>query len=143
MDNTIALYDGESVVNFTISRFTPAVLDKILPLFNEIIEKSTPDLINELEGVTQDGMSQNTDLKKLATLAREQQKTITKEKMNEIYECRVKILQAVIDRRKSKVFDFAKLDEPATGEFWQNQDYNEVGKIVDNFRQNYKINLYG
>lgn len=140
---TIQLYDGNNLVNFTIGRFTPAKLDIILPLFNEIIDKSTPDVINELEGITQDGMSSNTDLKKLATLAREQQKTISKEKANEIFDCRVKIIQAVIDRAKTKNFDFTKLDEASTGEFWQNQDYNEIGKIVDNFRQNFKINIYG
>jgi hypothetical protein len=142
-DNIFSLYDGDKKINFQTARFTPAVLDKILPLFNVIIDLSTPtDIVNQLEGMTAESSSQTTDLKKLATLAREQQKTIQPEQMNKINICRVKILQAVVNRTKS-AFDYTLFDGDYSNEFWQNQDFNEVGEIVDSFRVRYKINIYG
>jgi hypothetical protein len=142
-DNIFSLYDGDKKINFQTARFTPAVLDKILPLFNVIIDLSTPtDIVNQLEGMTAESSSQTTDLKKLATLAREQQKTIQPEEMNKINICRVKILQAVVNRTKS-AFDYTLFDGDYSNEFWQNQDFNEVGEIIDSFRVRYKINIYG
>jgi len=127
---------NEKLIKFNQKRFTPAVADKVLPLYEEIFELQKNNIGTKLTGDIEyaDGTVAKCTMKDLMNLQLEGIKPANKEDYKKYNELCYEIVKNVIDYTVTSEKYRDQIDSDTGSAFWRNQSIQDVRDFVQFFR---------
>lgn len=127
---------NEKAIKFNQKRFTPAVADKVLPLYKGIFELQETNLNKKMTGDIEyaDGTVAKCTMKDLMNLQLEGIKPANKEDYKKYNELCYEIVKNVIDYTVTSEKFRDQIESDSNSEFWQNQSIQDVRDFVQFFR---------